>query len=59
MNRIQFRFYENMFLKVKKFRILLEQEDQLLIGINQDSSSIQWPRSFHSPNKSCIVKSYK
>ena len=32
MNRIQF-FNEDLFLKIKGFRILLHQGDQLLIGL--------------------------
>jgi len=33
MNRIQFLFNEDFFLKIKGFRILLDQGDQLLIGL--------------------------
>ena len=32
-NRIQFLFNEGLFLKIKESRILLDQEDQLLIGL--------------------------
>jgi len=33
MNRIQFLFNEDLFLKIKRFRILLDQEDQFLIRL--------------------------
>jgi len=33
MNRIQFLFNEDLFLKIKGFRILLDQGDQLLIRL--------------------------
>ena len=33
MNRIQFLFNEDLFLKIKVFRILLNQGDQFLIGL--------------------------
>ena len=33
MNRIQFLFNEDLFLKIKRFRILLDQGDQLQLGL--------------------------
>ena len=33
MNKIQFLFSEDLFLKFKGSRILLDQEDQLIIGL--------------------------
>jgi len=33
MNRIQFLFNVDLFLKIKRFRIFLDQRDQLLIGL--------------------------
>ena len=33
MNRIQFLFNEDLFLKIKGFKIFLDQGDQLLIGL--------------------------
>ena len=33
MNRIQIIFDEGLFLKFKDFKILLDQENQLLIGL--------------------------
>ena len=32
-NRIQFLFNEGLFLKIKEFRILLDQGDQIVIGL--------------------------
>ena len=55
MNRIQFLFNEDLFLNIKGSRILLDQGDQLLIGLikilqasnDQDYLIV------------CIIKSYK
>jgi len=33
MSRIQFLFNEDLFLKIKRYRILLDQGDQPLIGL--------------------------
>jgi len=35
MNRIQFLFNEDLFLKIKESRILLDQENQILIGLTR------------------------